>query len=89
MLFRSPHGGPEATWEGRDRLLRVTPQRIVGINSQIKQIASDNGVTYLNLYPLFVNGEGYLRPDLTTDGLHLNGNGYLVWRTALAMVAER
>ncbi|MFM7470967.1 MAG: GDSL-type esterase/lipase family protein [Nodosilinea sp. LVE1205-7] len=84
-----PHGGPEATWEGRDRLLRVTPQRIVGINSQIKQIASDNGVTYLNLYPLFVNGEGYLRPDLTTDGLHLNGNGYLVWRTALAMVAER
>ncbi|MBU6229021.1 MAG: lysophospholipase [Cyanobacteria bacterium REEB459] len=84
-----PHGGQAATWEGRDRLLRVTPQRIVAINNQIKQIAGDSGVTYLNLYPLFVNGDGYLRPDLTTDGLHLNSNGYLVWRTALAMVAEQ
>lgn len=84
-----PHGGQEATWEGRDRLLTIPPQRIVGINSQIKQVASDSGATYLDLYPLFVNGDGYLRTDLTTDGLHLNSNGYLVWRTALAMVAEQ
>ena len=83
-----PHGGEAATWEGRDRLATVSPQEIVAVNSQIRQVATETGATYLDLYPLFVNGEGYLRSDLTTDGLHLNQNGYLVWRTALVMIDE-
>jgi len=83
-----PHGGAAATWEGRDRLMAVSPQEIVAVNAQIRQVATEAGATYLDLYPLFVNGEGYLRSDLTTDGLHLNHNGYLVWRTALALVNE-
>lgn len=83
-----PHGGPSATWEGRDRLLALPPERIVAVNAQLKQIAADAGAEYLDLYPLFVNGEGYLRPDLSTDGLHLNANGYLVWRSALALYNE-
>ncbi|MEY3299328.1 MAG: hypothetical protein RLZZ597_2588, partial [Cyanobacteriota bacterium] len=83
-----PHGGPAATWEGRDRLLALPPERIVAVNAQIKQIASQTGAEYLDLYPLFVDGDGYLRPDLSTDGLHLNANGYLVWRSALALYNE-
>ncbi len=83
-----PHGGPAATWEGRERLLALPPERIVAVNAQLKQVAAESGVEYLDLYPLFVNGEGYLRPDLTTDGLHLNANGYLVWRSALALYNE-
>jgi len=83
-----PHGGATATWEGRDRLANLSPQEIVAVNGQIRQVATAAGATYLDLYPLFVNGEGYLRSDLTTDGLHLNHNGYLVWRTALALVSE-
>ncbi|MEB3288628.1 MAG: GDSL-type esterase/lipase family protein [Leptolyngbya sp.] len=83
-----PHGGPSATWEGRDRLLELSPDHIVAINAEFKQIAAETGVEYLDLYPLFVNGEGFLRPDLTTDGLHLNANGYLVWRSALALYNE-
>ncbi|MFH7242498.1 MAG: GDSL-type esterase/lipase family protein [Spirulina sp.] len=83
-----PHGGPTATWEGRDRLLALPPERIVAVNAQIKQIAAEAGVEYLDLYPLFVDGDGYLRPDLSTDGLHLNANGYLVWRSALALYNE-
>ncbi|QQE67019.1 hypothetical protein GFS31_37250 [Leptolyngbya sp. BL0902] len=83
-----PHGGPSATWEGRDRLLALPPERIVAVNAQLKQVASEAGVEYLDLYPLFVDGEGFLRPDLSTDGLHLNANGYLVWRSALAFYNE-
>ena len=83
-----PHGGAAATWEGRDRLANLSPQEIVAVNGQIRQVATAAGATYLDLYPLFVNDQGYLRSDLTTDGLHLNHNGYLVWRTALAMVSE-
>ncbi|HIK44846.1 MAG TPA: lysophospholipase [Leptolyngbyaceae cyanobacterium M65_K2018_010] len=83
-----PHGGPAATWEGRDRLLAIPPEQIVAVNDQLRRIAAESGAEYLDLYPLFVNGEGYLRSDLTTDGLRLNQNGYLVWRSALALVNE-
>jgi lysophospholipase L1-like esterase len=83
-----PHGGEASTWEGRDRLVAIDPDRIRAINDQIKLVAIETGADYLNLYPLFATGEGYLRPDLTTDGLHLNENGYMVWRTALALVNE-
>ena len=83
-----PHGGEAATWEGRDRLIAIAPERIQAVNDQLKQVAAETGADYLNLYPLFADGGGYLRPDLTTDGLHLNHDGYMVWRTALALVND-
>jgi len=83
-----PHGGAAATWEGRDRLLAISPEQIAAVNDQLKQVVAETDIEYLDLYPLFVNGDGYLRPDLTTDGLHLNQTGYLVWRSALALVNE-
>ncbi|HSM80503.1 MAG TPA: GDSL-type esterase/lipase family protein [Nodosilinea sp.] len=83
-----PHGGEAATWEGRDRLIAIAPERIQAVNDQLKQVAAETGADYLNLYPLFADGGGYLRSDLTTDGLHLNHDGYMVWRTALALVND-
>ncbi len=83
-----PHGGEETTWEGRDRLLAIPPSRIEAVNEQLRLLTVETGTEYLNLYPLFVNGDGYMRPDLSSDGLHLNQNGYMVWRTALALVNE-
>ena len=32
---------------------------------------------------LFVDDQGRLRADLTNDGLHLMGQGYLIWRDAI------
>jgi lysophospholipase L1-like esterase len=80
-----PHGAEQATWEGRDRLLLLPNDRIQAVNSALAKIAQEQDIYYLDLYPLFADGEGALRPDLTTDGLHLNDNGYLVWRTAIAL----
>ncbi len=81
-----PHGAANATWEGRERLLLLPNDRIQAVNSVLADIAREQDVDYLDLYPLFANGEGALRPDLTTDGLHLNDRGYLVWRTAIALL---
>jgi len=78
-----PHGGASSTWEGRDRLLKIPQSRIRRLNQQLAIIATEEGGTYLDLYPLFIDEKGYLRSDLTTDGLHLNSQGYLVWRAAL------
>ena len=83
-----PHGADAATWESRDRLIALPNSRIQAMNESLKTIAADHGAEYLDLYALFSNGEGNLRPDLTTDGLHLNREGYLVWRSAIALYSQ-
>lgn len=83
-----PHSGENSTWESRDKLEALPSERIKAMNQTLRNIASDNDAYYLDLYPIFVTGDGTLRPDLTTDGLHLNRQGYLVWRSAIALYAQ-
>ncbi len=78
-----PHAGESTTAASREQLLAVPNDRIYKLNQKLAAIAQEAGVEYLNLYPLFVDSEGFLRPELTTDGLHLTPQGYLVWRSAL------
>ncbi|MBD2728194.1 G-D-S-L family lipolytic protein [Nostoc sp. FACHB-892] len=83
-----PHGGEEATWKGRDKLLAVANSRIRELNQQLQSISTKKGVKYLNLYPLFTNKQGNLRREFTTDGLHLSPEGYIVWRSALQIYSD-
>ena len=83
-----PHGGERSTWESRDKLEALPSDRIMNMNNALRKIAADNQAYYLDLYPIFVTGDGTLRGDLTTDGLHLNRQGYLVWRSAIALYAQ-
>lgn len=83
-----PHGAEAATWEGREKLLAIPNARIRHLNQQLQEIAKTEGVKYLNLHPLFVNKQGNLRPELSTDGLHLNPQGYLVWSSALRLYTQ-
>lgn len=83
-----PHGAEAATWESRHLLLELPNERIRTMNQSLQSIAEDYGAYYLELYPIFSNGEGNLRTDLTTDGLHLNRQGYLVWRAAIALYSQ-
>ena len=83
-----PHGGEASTWEGRDRLLVIPNTRIQSLNQQLETIAQEEGGKYFNLYPLFTDESGNLRLELTTDGLHLSRQGYLVWSSALKMFAQ-
>ncbi len=83
-----PHSAEKATWEGRDRLLAIPNSRIREINERLKAIAKEEDVVYLDLYPLFADDRGNLKPELTTDGLHLSPQGYLVWRNALLILDQ-
>lgn len=80
-----PHSGKNANWEGRERLLKVSNERIRTLNEELKIIAQEENVYYLNLHPLFTDEEGNLKPELSTDGLHLNQQGYLVWSSGLKL----
>ncbi|MEB3360399.1 MAG: SGNH/GDSL hydrolase family protein [Synechococcales bacterium] len=83
-----PHAGEESSWEGKERLLAIPNQRIRNLNRELAAIARQEGADFLDLYPLFSDADGNLRLDLTTDGLHLNRNGYLVWTSALQLFEQ-
>ncbi len=83
-----PHSGEQSTWERRDRLLAVSNSRIRQLNRQLQAIAQAQGVNYLDLHALFTDAQGNLRSELTTDGLHLNPQGYLVWRSAIQIYIQ-
>ena len=83
-----PHQGEQATWEGKEKLLAIPNSRIRNLNQQLRTIAAKEDVKYLNLYPLFADKQGNLRSKFTTDGLHLNPNGYLVWSSALQLTVS-
>ncbi|KAM3103241.1 SGNH/GDSL hydrolase family protein [Phormidesmis sp. 146-12] len=82
-----PHAN-KSTNEKRDRLLDISNERIHDLNQKIAAIAQSANVSYLDLQPLFVDNEGYLRSELTTDGLHLSSQGYLVWRSAIQTFSQ-
>ncbi|MEC4984120.1 MAG: GDSL-type esterase/lipase family protein [Oscillatoria sp. PMC 1068.18] len=65
------------------RLASLPGDRIRRLNREIIFIAKQEGASYLNLHRLFVDADGQLRADLTTDGLHLNRKGYQVWQNGL------
>ncbi|MGL5511065.1 MAG: GDSL-type esterase/lipase family protein [Microcoleaceae cyanobacterium] len=83
-----PHGGETATWEGKKRLLKIPQSRIRELNQQLRAIAQKQGAFYLDLHPLFTDQDGQLRSELSTDGLHLNEQGYMVWRTAIELYSQ-
>lgn len=83
-----PHQGEKATWQGKEKLLTIPNSRIRNLNQQLQTIAAEDSVKYLNLYPLFADKQGNLRSEFTTDGLHLNPQGYLVWSSALQLYSQ-
>ena len=53
------------------------------INGMLKTMAEEEGVTYLDLYSRFATEEGKMNPEYSNDGLHINGEGYKLWKAAV------
>ncbi len=66
------------------RTTAVPGNRIAWLNQRLAAIVQQDGATFLDLYTQFTDANGNLRDDLTTDGLHLNANGYETWQAKLA-----
>jgi len=59
-------------------------QVIVDINKGLAILAQENNCTYVDLYPYFIApGTQHLDKKYTNDGLHLLGEGYLLWKEVI------
>ncbi|MBW4514321.1 MAG: lysophospholipase [Timaviella obliquedivisa GSE-PSE-MK23-08B] len=68
------------------RLTAIPSNRVRWLNYNISALTKQEAVNYLNLQPAFTDADGNLRRALTTDGVHLNVQGYQVWQTASAPI---
>jgi hexosaminidase len=57
--------------------------QIISVNTALQQGAKANNYTFINIHDAFCNQEGKMNPSLTNDGLHLKGEGYLLWKHLL------
>lgn len=60
-------------------------QEITLLNNLLKSYAEKKGVLFIDLNSKMSRG-GFLRSELTFDGLHLNAEGYVIWRDEIAPV---
>ena len=57
--------------------------RIVALNTHYRHIAAEADATYVDIWSAMADAKGVIRPELTGDGIHLNGAGYKVWADLL------
>jgi lysophospholipase L1-like esterase len=81
---------PVSDYEARDGkpIIRTTqrpPEKIKELNAWIKHYAVANKLTYLDYYSAMMDVHGFLKEELSEDGLHPNGKGYAV----MAPLAEQ
>jgi lysophospholipase L1-like esterase len=58
--------------------IRRQPENIRALNAWMRRYAGENDLTYLDYHSAMVDDQGFLRADLTYDGLHVNAQGYAV-----------
>lgn len=57
---------------------------VLVLNERLKALAALEHLTYIDLFVPFVDPlTGRMKSELTNDGLHLLGSGYLLWRNIL------
>lgn len=72
---------PISDYDQRDGkpIIRSTqrpPEKIKALNEWMKTYAANNKLTYLDYYSAMIDEKGFLRDELSDDGLHPNAKGY-------------
>ena len=57
---------------------RRPPEKIKALNEWMRNYVTQNKLTYLDYYPAMIDDKGFLREELSEDGLHPNAKGYAI-----------
>jgi lysophospholipase L1-like esterase len=67
------------------RTTQRPPEQIRALNEWMRKYAAENGLTYLDYYSATVDDKGFLKDELSEDGLHPHSKGYAL----MAPLAEQ
>ena len=67
----------------------ISNEDILEINDQLKQMASEEGLIYLDIYSRFLEErDGPVESFFLEDGVHLSGKGYQLWAAEIEKVIK-
>jgi lysophospholipase L1-like esterase len=74
---------PVSDYEMRDgnpirQTVRRPPAQILALNKWIQEFAKTRGYVYLDYFSAMADDKGFLKDELSDDGLHPNAQGYMV-----------
>ena len=74
---------PISDYELRDgkpivQTVRRPPDQVVALNKWMKEFAATHGHVYLDYFSAMADAKGFLKDELSDDGLHPNAQGYVV-----------
>ncbi len=58
----------------------VKPSIIIEFNEGLKKIIEERDLNYIDLYSVFVDNKNHLDKKHAFDGIHLNAEGYMIWK---------
>lgn len=65
------------------RLGHANNDDVIRLNAELKKLCAQYRIKFIDLFPLFENEQNKLKEEFTYDGLHPNGKGYLLWKSAI------
>ena len=63
--------------------------RIKAINAELARLDGQEGVTFLDIGPKFLDARGEFLPGLAPDHLHLSEQGYRLWAESMEPTLAR
>ncbi|MEM1124965.1 MAG: G-D-S-L family lipolytic protein, partial [Bacteroidota bacterium] len=58
-------------------------------NKAIKKIAEEEELIYLDIHRKLIDKNGLLAEKFTADGVHINGEAYLIWKSLVLPFIEK
>ena len=62
---------------------RAYRARIIALNQELAPLARAEGAAFLDLWPALADDQGAIRPEFTSDQVHLTSAGYAAWVAVL------
>ena len=63
--------------------IRVNNNNIINLNLYLRELAKEFSLQYIDLFSHLSDSQNQLDERYTLDGLHLNGQAYLVWKQVI------
>jgi lysophospholipase L1-like esterase len=63
--------------------IKLDNKKVIEFNAALKELANEFSFHYIDLFSHFCDRTNELDTRYTTDGLHLNGQAYLMWKTII------
>ena len=65
------------------RFMKKKSEEIISLNQRLRLLAAECGASFIDLFPAFTTPDNQLVAAYTFDGGHVNGKGYIVWKSII------